>query len=138
MIVTFKPDEGEARVYEFKPDRLMFVEAEELERLTKLPYEGGFQQAIFEGSALARRALTFVFEKRTHPTLAWKTFGDFPVSAIKVEYDKSELADMRAALATAPLTDEERAQASAAIDQLEVDAPEAPKAPPSAPVDTDI
>lgn len=131
MIVTFKPDEGEARVWDYQPDRLMYPEAEEIERLTGMAYEGDFQQAILQGSARARRALAFVFEKRVHPSLAWKSFGNFPAGAIKVEYDRSELARFREALASAPMTDEERQQASDALDVLEVDAPEAPKDPPA-------
>lgn len=130
MIVTFKPDDSPGRVYDYKADKLMFPEAEELERLTGMPYEGEFQQAILQGSARARRALAFVFEKRVHPTLAWKTFGDFPVSAVKVEFDLDELAEFRTQFETDPaLTDTEREQALAALAELEVDAPPAPKAP---------
>lgn len=93
MIVTFTPVEGDTRTYEFKPRLLPNRDAELLEKLTGKNYQS-LVQAVTTGNALARRALVFVFEKRTHPTLKWDAF-DFPYGAVEVEYDRDEFAAMR-------------------------------------------
>lgn len=133
MIITFTPTDSERRVYEFDPNKLMSVEAELVEKKVGKPY-GQAVTDIMQGSALARRALVFVLEKRTHPTLNWDAF-DFPFDAVEFEFDRDELTDMRARVEASPLiSDEDRTQALAQLDQLIAEAPEpAPKAPaPSA------
>ena len=128
MIVTFTPVEGDSRAYDFKPQKLMSVESETVERLTGKPYLEAVQ-AVVQGSALARRALVYVLEKRAHPTLSWASF-DFPFDAVEVEFDRDELATMREAVATAPgLSDAERDQATTALAAMEEAAPVVPKAP---------
>lgn len=129
MIVTFTPVEGEKRTWEFRADKIMQPEAELIERRTGMTYDQ-FTQAIVQGSALARRALVFVFEKRVHPTLSWDAFGDFPVTAIQVDYDRDEMAEILKQVRESPgLTDEERAGVVAALEAAALEAPEPPKAP---------
>ena len=132
MIVTFTPTEGDSRAYEFKPRLLPNRDAELLEKLTGKSYQTFVQDAT-SGNALARRALVFMFEKRTHPTLKWDAF-DFPYGAVEVEYDRDEYAAMREAIeADKSLDDEERAPIVAQLREFEESAPEVPKAPaPSA------
>jgi hypothetical protein len=124
VIVSFTPVEGDTRTYEFKAKKLLSVEAENIERLVGKPYSEAVQ-AIIAGSALARRALVYTLEKRTHPTLSWASF-DFPYDAVDVEFDAEEMADIRAAIEAAPNIDEqERAAMLAQFDEIEP----APKAP---------
>lgn len=128
MIVSFTPVEGDTRTYDFKPKKMLSVEAETVERLTGRTYNEAVQ-AMIAGSALCRRAVVFVLEKRAHPTLSWGAF-DFPYDAVEVEFDATELADIKAAVSAAPgLTEDERTAALEQIEALEGDTPEAPKAP---------
>jgi len=128
MIVTFTPTEGDTRTYEFKPRLLPNKEAELLERLTGKDYQT-FVQDASKGNALARRALVFMYEKRTHPTLKWDAF-DFPYGAVEVEYDRDEYAAMREAIeADKSLNDEAKAPIVAQLREFEESAPEIPKAP---------
>lgn len=128
MIVTFTPTEGDVRIYEFKPRLLPNSDAEMIERLTGQTYQS-FVQAATSGSAKARRALVFLFEKRVHPTLKWETF-DFPYGAVEVEYDRDELAAAREAVEDDGSVDEDaKAVFVAQLRELEESAPEVPKAP---------
>jgi len=135
MIVKFTPSEGDTTTYDFKPKKLLSVEAEVVEKLTGKTYTDAVQ-AMIAGSALCRRAVVYVLQKRTHPTLSWTSF-DFPYDAIEVEFDSDELADIKAAVASAPgLSDSERTAALEQIESLEEAAPEAPKAPEPSDVTT--
>jgi hypothetical protein len=135
MIVTFTPTEGDSRVYEFKPRQMPNSEAEQIEALTGKNYAEAVS-LVQSGHALARRALVYVFEKRVHPTLSWKTF-DFPYGAVEVEFDRDEFAAMSAAVASDSSLDETaRAEALAQIAELAEDAPEVPKAPAPSDVST--
>lgn len=128
MIVTFTPTEGDTRTYEWKPSALPNRDAELLEKLTGKNYSS-FVQDASRGNALARRALVFMFEKRTHPTLKWDAF-DFPYGSVEVEYDRDEYAAMREALESdTTLDDEEKAPLVAQFREFEESAPEVPKAP---------
>ncbi len=135
MIVTFTPTEGDSRVYEFKPRKMLSVEAEEIERLTGKTFSEAVA-AVQSGSALARRALVFVFEKRTHPTLQWRSF-DFPYGAVEVEFDADEYGAMSEAIRVDPsLDDDSRAEVLAQLAELAEDAPAVPKAPGPSDVST--
>lgn len=129
MIVTFTPAEGEKRTYVFDPDTFPYPDSERVEELTGLLWEEA-KVAIIKGGAKARRALVFCFERRAHPALSWATFGDFPTSAIAVDFDRAELERMAATVDSTPgLTEDERALARAQFAELMEDAPEVPKAP---------
>lgn len=130
MILTFSPDDGEPRVWQVKLDRLMQPEAELIERKTGMTYDG-FGAALLQGSALARRALAFVFEKRTHPTLTWESFGDFAVSAITLEFDAEEMADAIASVEKSMPDGDERDAVLVQLRALAEDAPQAPKEVPA-------
>lgn len=131
MILTFNPGEGEARSWPVQLDKIMQPEAELIERRTGMTWDE-FGGKLAQGSALARRALVYVLEKRTHPTLAWESFGaDFPVGAISLEYDRDEMAQIIAGMDEAMPDGAEKDAALAQLRALAEDAPEAPKAVPS-------
>ncbi len=115
MIVRFVED-GTERVWDgFKPDRMMNVEAEVIEKLTGMTFmEWG--QALLNGSALAARALVFTLKKRDNPSGGIR-FRDvvFPIGDLKVDLDDDEKKLVREALATADLSEEDREQALAAL-----------------------
>jgi len=129
MIVTFTPSEDDVRKYTFDPRTFPNPDAERIEELTGLPWAEA-NAAIMKGSAKARRALVFCFERRAHPSLSWAAFGDFPVSAIQVDFDRSELETMAEKVDTTPgLSEADKAAAREQFATLMEDAPEVPKAP---------
>lgn len=128
MIITFTPAEGEKRVWEFTKSTLMSVEAEVVEEKSGRTFDETIE-AAFKGSARARRAIVYVLEKRTHPTLAWAAF-DYPVDAVEIQFDRDELGRLREQVEKRPgLSDAERAEAIEALSQAEAELPEVPKAP---------
>lgn len=130
MIITFTPTDGESRTYLFDPQSFPNPDAERVEELTGLTWEQA-KVALLQGSAKVRRAVVFCFERRTHSSLSWSSFGqDWPVGAVLVEFSRDELERMAAAVESTPgLSEADRASAAEQFEALMEDAPEAPKAP---------
>ena len=126
MIVTYTPDEGEPRVWPFKPDRLLTTEAEAVERVTGQTYRE-FGEALFAGSVTAYRALVWVLRKRNGvPDLRFKDVV-FPIGALSIDLDDGEKVDTRKAIeASADMSEDDKAEALSALGPVE-DAPD-PKA----------
>lgn len=133
MRIVFEPAEGERREYDFDESRtLMSTEAAVVEKLTGWDFRGEFLQRL-PGSVQAQRALLFVLEKRTHPTLAFKDF-DFPAGAVSVLPDLGDMQRARALVESGQvaLSPEQRAEALAQLDEAEAALGEtAPKSPPT-------
>jgi hypothetical protein len=129
MFFKYAPEGVEPRQWTFAPDRLMASEAEAIEKVTHLTYEQ-FGVALIKGSVSARRALLWVLLKREEPTLR-NASVDPAVGSMSLEYEPHELRDMRSALEdNRDLSDQDRAAAMVAIDEMIADAEtEAPKAP---------
>lgn len=128
MIITFTPAEGEKRVWEFTKSTLMSVEAEVVEEKSGKTFDETIE-AAFKGSARARRAIVYVLEKRTHPTLAWAAF-DYPVDAVEIQFDRDEIGRLREELEKrSGLSDAERADVLVSLERAESELPEVPKAP---------
>lgn len=113
VILTLE-DGTEKRWTGFKPDRIMSTEAEAIEKVTGMTF-GQWGQALMNGSSLASRALVWVLRKREEPTLRFRDV-DFAVGDLMVGLDEEERTKVLAAMETDPtLTEEDRAQAMAAI-----------------------
>jgi len=132
MLFNYRPEGAEPRQWEFVPDKLMVAEAEAIEKATHLTY-AEFGAELVKGSMTARRALLWVLLKRTEPTLR-HTQVDFPTGAVELEFEQSELKDMRRAVEdNADLSDAERAEYlkqldRQILDQIESGEAKAPKA----------
>lgn len=133
MRIIFSPTDGETREYDFDESRtLMSTESGVIEKLTGWDYRGEFLQRL-PASTTAQRALLYVLEKRTHPTLAFKDF-DYPAGAVTILPDRGDLARARALLESGQvsLTAEQRAEAEAQLDEAEAALGEPdPKSPPA-------
>lgn len=93
MRFTYKPEGVEPKVWDYKPEKLMNVEAEEIERLTGMTY-GEFKDALTKESMRATRALLFVFLKREQPTLKFDQVA-FSQSEVALDFDEQEKAALR-------------------------------------------
>ncbi len=131
MLLIYKPEGADERRWTFAPDKLLSSEAEAIEKVTEMTYQE-FGQALVKGSMRARRALLWVMLKREDPPLRI-TQVDPPTGSIGVDYEQHELKAIRdALLEDRELSDSDRNQAIAAMDEMIADgADEAPKAPAS-------
>lgn len=127
MLLNYTPEGADKQVFTFVPAKLMSSEAEAIEKVTHMTYVE-FQQALVDGSMAARRALLWVFKKRTEPMLQFSQI-DFPAGAVEMEWEQHELKTMRdEAMVSRTLTDEERIALLSQLDeQIVDDEVEAPK-----------
>lgn len=126
MLITYAPDEGDKREWQFKGRTLMATEAEAIEKATGIDW-GEFSGKLMSGSPTAKRGLLWVLMKREEPTLRY-TACDFPVGSVDVELDEEEKADLRAAIRRSPsLSDKERQEALAQLGGGEDDTEPGPK-----------
>lgn len=114
--------DSEPTIYRYDPRKLMSAEREMLEKKTGLTYEK-FHQNLLEGSSVCRRALLFMFTKRTAPGTRYEdvdfAWGECELGLYKHEIEEyidkvpeaegiteaqkeQALAELRAQLADAP------------------------------------
>jgi hypothetical protein len=115
MIVTFTPDDGEKREWNFQPSRLLTTEAEAIEKVTGQTY-ADWGQTLLGGGMAARRALVWVLRKRDgEPDLRFRDV-DFPVGALEINLDGGEKERVRQAIERDPhMSDEDREAAYAEL-----------------------
>jgi hypothetical protein len=112
--ITYTPDDGEKREWQFKGRTLMATEAEAIEKVTGILW-GEFSARLMQGSPTAKRGLLWALLKREEPTLRYGDM-DFPIGAAEVELDDEEKADIRAAIMRSPnLSEDERREALAQL-----------------------
>ncbi|MEU4214042.1 hypothetical protein [Actinoplanes sp. NPDC026623] len=96
MLLNYHPaGQDEATVYEFKLEHLRSKEIEAIEKRTGgMAFGSEFREALLKGSALARRALLWTFERRQHP---FRKFDDvdFADGEVVLELDAGELVEQR-------------------------------------------
>lgn len=131
MILIYRPDGGDERRWEFNPRKIRSAEAELVEKRTGLTWEQ-FGAQVTQGSVLCRRALLWMFQRRTHPTLRFEDV-DFALDELTLDYERHELVAIRAQLEKQRFdSDAERDATLAQIDEQIEATPgddEAPKAP---------
>lgn len=113
MYLIYQPEgSDEPKRWKYKPNKLMSVEREMLERRTGKNFSE-FTQAVLQGSSLCRRALLFLFLKRDHPTATRWEDVDFAWDELTLEYSRQEYQAMRDAIATNGTGPEQAAQLEA-------------------------
>lgn len=117
MFVTFKPENGDAQQWEFNPRRVRAAQCVMIEKRYGKPWSV-FTTHLMQGSMEARQVLLWHLIRLDHPSLRWEDTPDFYADELEVEFSRSELEELRAAVATArgSLTEAERADALATID----------------------
>lgn len=110
MIVTYTPDEGERREWEYKSADLPSGEAEDIEEAVGTTFDE-WQASLLQGGAKARRALLWVLLKRDQAGLK---FGDvsFRMGQLSVDFDREEKRQIRGELEkSTDLPEDAKAQA---------------------------
>lgn len=115
MIVTYSPEDGESRRWEFDPDRVRQSEAEMVEKRYGRTYDQ-WRQAVIQGDSKARRVLLWHLLRREHHTLRYEDTPDFYTGELTVEFSRGELLTIRDRVMKANLSDEEREQILTALD----------------------
>jgi hypothetical protein len=109
VIITYSPQDGEARAWDLKKVRILSSEAEAVERATDLTY-AQVKDQLSKGSARALRAVGWVLAKREAPTLRYGQF-DPPEDELDIDFDAEERALLREEAESNPdLTDAQREQ----------------------------
>ncbi|MFK0155370.1 hypothetical protein ACIQVK_25255 [Streptomyces sp. NPDC090493] len=94
MYLIYQPEGAEEpQRFLYKPQKLMTVERENLERRSRMDF-ADFTKGVLNGNALCRRALLWVMLKRQHPTTKFEDV-DFAWDELKLEYSKQEYELMR-------------------------------------------
>lgn len=113
MKFTYKPEGADPKVWEYRPNKLMNVEAEKIEDLTGWTYQE-FGERFMSGSTKAYHALLYILLKRETPTLKYDQV-QFAMDEIEVEFGEVEKAAMldalREAEASGQLDDDEESMA---------------------------
>lgn len=129
MHITFTPEDGEKREWDFKLRKILTTEAEAIEKRAGIPYIE-LNARVLSSHPTARRALIWVLLKRTEPTLQYVDV-DFEMGAFQAELDDEEKADLRAQLDRAGATPDERRIAMAEIGILDDEPEPGPKEDPA-------
>lgn len=88
MRFTYAPEGAEPKSWDFKPGKLMSVEAELIERTTKMTY-AEWLDAFSSGSISAQHALLWVFMKRENPAVKYDEI-QFCADDIQADPDDDE------------------------------------------------
>jgi len=115
MIVTYSPEGGESRRWDFDPDRVRQSEAEMVEKRYGRTYDQ-WRQAVTRGDSKARRVLLWYLLRREHHTLRYEDTPDFAIGELRVEWTRTELMSIRERVMKANLSDEEREEILTALD----------------------
>jgi hypothetical protein len=94
MFLIYQPEgSAEEQRFPYKPQKLMTVERESLERRSGMDFSD-FTKGVLNGNAVCRRALLHMFLKRVHPTTRYEDV-DFAWDELRLEYSKQEYELMR-------------------------------------------
>lgn len=126
MIITYKPADGEERRWDLKHVRILMPEAAAVERVVGDRWPQ-VKAAAMQGGAQALWAIAWVLMKRESPTLrmtSWTPAED----ELGVDFDADERVLLREeALKNPDLTDEQREQVLAELDDPEDEDQDAPE-----------
>lgn len=89
MYLVYQPEgTEEPQRWSYDPKRLMSADRETIEKRTGRPYQEAITE-IFKGGSLARRALLFVFLRRSHKGLRWEDV-DFAWDELSLQFSRQE------------------------------------------------
>lgn len=120
MIVTYEPENGERREWDYKPDQVRSDEAERAEDATGLTWDE-INVGLLKGSMKSRRAALWLLMRQDNPQLRYKDVS-FRSGEVTVEWDKAEKVAVREGiLASNAISDEDKEQALALLGDDEGD-----------------
>lgn len=118
MIVTYAPDGGDKRTWDYKSADLPSSEAEDIEEAVGVTFDE-WQQKLLMGGMKARRALLWILRRRDEPGLKFADVA-FTVREFTLDFDAGEKADVRREVQkSTQLSDDEKRQVFALLDDDE-------------------
>jgi hypothetical protein len=115
LLLHYRPAEGEAQTFVFKPSDMLNHESEAIEKRTGWAW-AEFLEKLQKGSTLARRVLLWTYLRRVHHTVRFEDI-QFKQGELELEFDRDELCEMRAGVeAQAEQPDVDKAAILAVID----------------------
>jgi hypothetical protein len=132
MQLVYTPEGGEERRWEFEPARLMSVEAELIESVGGEAWDSWpeFANKFISGNRRAYRAALWIFLKRENPRLK---FNELVVRVDELDLDFAPDEARKAIEENTELTEQERAELLAELDEAEAESTEAAEPPKEAP-----
>lgn len=115
MFVTYRPQEGDQRRWEFDPRKVRASKAEMIEKRFGEPWDA-WQVAVQAGNMRARRVLLWHLLTVEHPTMRWEDTPDFLAGELLVQHSVAELREIRERIQKASVDDDRREQIMAALD----------------------
>jgi hypothetical protein len=94
MQVTYRPENGEAREWDFDPNRVRSARGEMIEKRYGQRYSA-FVQNVQAGELRARRVLLWHLLSLEHPTLKLEDVPDFMFGELEVDYSITDLQRLR-------------------------------------------
>lgn len=125
MKFVYRPDGDTEQTWTYKPGKVRAGDAELIERRVGMTWNE-FNQALAQGSVLARRALLWHFLRQTHSVLRFEDI-DFAVGEVTLEFDRDEMRTIRDEMAKAKIPgvdDVARERMVAELDREVLAAPE--------------
>ena len=93
MKFTYMPSGADPQEWDYRADRLMNVEAEEIERVTGMRF-AAFNTALLEQSSRAIHALLYIMLKRTIPTVKYDEV-QFAMGEVELDFTRAEKVEIR-------------------------------------------
>lgn len=116
MKVSYTDDNDNKSTWDYRPAKVRMSVAEMMERRAGMTWDE-LNRAILAGSAKARRVLLWSCMMQEHPVLRFEDVPDFAMGQVAVEFDSTELVDIRDAISkNKSMDDTTKADALAVLD----------------------
>lgn len=115
MYVTYKPEDGQDKRWEFDPGRVRASKAEMIERRFGENWDN-WKIAVQQGNMKARRVLLWHLLTLEHPALRWEDTPDFLDEELDVDHSVAELQEIRDRVAKRVRTPGQHEEVLAALD----------------------
>lgn len=121
MKISYTPEGGERREWTYKPNKMLSIDAEAIERVTGWTFQE-FGEKFMAGSALAQHALLWILLRKDNRGLKFSEVR-FAMDEFDMDFDAEERAAMREVLENdgAELDDDERAQLEKYLAEEEIE-----------------
>ena len=104
MRVIYTPTDGDRQEWTYRHGKVRASEAEMCERRLEGVKWDGFEAAILQGAARARRVLLWHLLRLAHPALKWDDTPDFFMSELVIEMDLEDSRSYRERMDALPKT----------------------------------
>lgn len=115
MDIIYKPADGDEQRWEWQPEDVRAIDAEQIEAKADCTWDQ-FQVQLLLGRMRARRVLVWHLQRKTHPALKLADV-DFASKEVTVEFDIPELEKFREGFVKAQIDDDTRETVLRLVDE---------------------